>query len=190
MLWVTLLHGPNHIQVLVTRAHRDRTRACMLCCFGLIFSSFEHAKNLLIMGPNNTKDCPLKCDFLILRYELFCPNLVYIVKNTKLDQKLFLCYVSKPRAGPISSPHNNFKWGNIFAGVCTLVLSLCSGLSQVVEQTVQDQMPFEQHARCQKWMLKASLYFQVLFKRAIGDVSFCQVTNTINAFFPPLWISG
>jgi hypothetical protein len=34
-----------------------------------IFSTFEHAKNLLIMGPNNTKNCPLKCDFLIFKYE-------------------------------------------------------------------------------------------------------------------------
>ncbi len=33
------------------------------------FSSFEHAKNLLIMGPNNNKNCSLKCDFLIFNYE-------------------------------------------------------------------------------------------------------------------------
>ncbi len=38
--------------------------------------------------------------------------------------KLFLCFVSKPRVGPINSKQNNFKWGNIFAGICTLVLSL------------------------------------------------------------------
>jgi hypothetical protein len=31
--------------------------------------SFEHVKNLLIMGPNKTKNCSLKCDFLILNYE-------------------------------------------------------------------------------------------------------------------------
>jgi hypothetical protein len=35
--------------------HRDRTRGSTLWCFGLFFSSFEHAKNLLIMGTNNTK---------------------------------------------------------------------------------------------------------------------------------------
>ena len=46
-----------------------RTRARTLCCFGLFFSSFEHAKNLLIMGPNNTKNSSLKCDFLIINYE-------------------------------------------------------------------------------------------------------------------------
>ncbi len=49
--------------------HRDRTRARTLCCFGLFFSSFEHAKNLLIMSPNNTKNSTLKCDFLIFNYE-------------------------------------------------------------------------------------------------------------------------
>jgi hypothetical protein len=35
----------------------------------LVFSSFEDAKNLLIMGPNKTKNCSLKCDFLIFNYE-------------------------------------------------------------------------------------------------------------------------
>ncbi len=35
----------------------------------LVFFSFEHAKNLLIMGPNNTKNSSFKCDFLILNYE-------------------------------------------------------------------------------------------------------------------------
>jgi hypothetical protein len=35
----------------------------------LIFSLFEHAKNLLIMGPNNTKNSSWKCDFLIFKYE-------------------------------------------------------------------------------------------------------------------------
>jgi hypothetical protein len=38
------------------RRHRDGTRASTLCCFCLFFSSFDHAKNLLIMGPNNTKN--------------------------------------------------------------------------------------------------------------------------------------
>ena len=33
------------------------------------FSSFEHVKSLLIMGPNNTKNSSLKCDFLIINYE-------------------------------------------------------------------------------------------------------------------------
>jgi hypothetical protein len=38
------------------KMHRDRTRASTLCWFCLIFSSFEHAKNLPIMGPDNTKN--------------------------------------------------------------------------------------------------------------------------------------
>ncbi len=33
------------------------------------FSSFEHVKSLLIMGPNNTKNSSLKCDCLIIVYE-------------------------------------------------------------------------------------------------------------------------
>ncbi len=33
------------------------------------FSSFEHAKNLLIMGSNSTKKCSFKCEFLIFNYE-------------------------------------------------------------------------------------------------------------------------
>jgi hypothetical protein len=35
----------------------------------IFFSSFEYAKNLLLMGPNNTKNSSLKCDFLIFNYE-------------------------------------------------------------------------------------------------------------------------
>jgi hypothetical protein len=64
-----------------------RLEFAMLCCFGLFFSSVEHTKNLLIMGPNNTKDCSLKCDFLILNFEYFCQNHVFILKNTKCDKK-------------------------------------------------------------------------------------------------------
>jgi hypothetical protein len=45
-------------------------------------------------------------------------------KTPYLIKKLFVCFVSKPRVGPINSKHNNFKWGNIFAGICTLVVSL------------------------------------------------------------------
>ncbi len=39
-------------------------------------------------------------------------------------KKLFLCFVSKPRVGPINSKHFTFNWGNFFAAICTLVLSL------------------------------------------------------------------
>jgi hypothetical protein len=32
-------------------------------------SAFEHVKSLLIMGPNNTKNSSLKCDFHVINYE-------------------------------------------------------------------------------------------------------------------------
>jgi hypothetical protein len=34
---------------------KDISRASTLCYFILFFSTFEHVKSLLIMGPNNTK---------------------------------------------------------------------------------------------------------------------------------------
>ncbi len=37
--------------------------------FVYFFSSFEHVKSLLIMGPNDTKNSSVKCDFLIIIYE-------------------------------------------------------------------------------------------------------------------------
>jgi hypothetical protein len=63
------------------------------------------------MGPNNTKNLSLKRDFLIFNYEIYCQNHVFIVKkNSKFDlKKLFLCFVSKPKVGPINSKHNNVK---------------------------------------------------------------------------------
>ncbi len=39
------------------------------------------------MGPNNTKNSALKCDFIIFNYEYNCQNLVFVVKNTKFNQK-------------------------------------------------------------------------------------------------------
>jgi hypothetical protein len=33
------------------------------------FSAFEHVKSLLIMGPNNTKNSSVKCDFHVINYE-------------------------------------------------------------------------------------------------------------------------
>jgi len=35
----------------------------------LFYSAFEHVKSLLIMGPNNTKNSSLKCDFHTINYE-------------------------------------------------------------------------------------------------------------------------
>ena len=37
--------------------------------FVYFFSSFEDVKSLLILGPNNTKNSSLKCEFLIFSYE-------------------------------------------------------------------------------------------------------------------------
>jgi hypothetical protein len=50
------------IEVTVRLNHRDRPRASTL------YSTFEHVKSLLIMGPNNTKNSSLKCDFIIFNY--------------------------------------------------------------------------------------------------------------------------
>jgi hypothetical protein len=52
------------------------------------------------MGPNNTKNLPLTCDFHIINYEKYYQNLVLIVKNTKFDQKTvsLLCVKSKSGA--------------------------------------------------------------------------------------------
>jgi hypothetical protein len=85
-------------------SHRDRTTARTFCCFGLFFSSFEHAKNLLIMGPNNTKNLSLKCDFLIFNYEKYCQDLLFIVKNTKFDQKTVSLLCVKTKSGAHKHP--------------------------------------------------------------------------------------
>jgi hypothetical protein len=78
--------------------------------FWLTFSLFEHAKKLLIMGPDSTKNSLLKCDFFIIIYEYYCQNLVFIVKNTKFDQKtVSLLCVKTNSGGPINSKHINFK---------------------------------------------------------------------------------
>jgi hypothetical protein len=51
------------------------------------------------MGPNNTKNSSIKCDFHIINYE-YCQNLVLIVKkNTKFDQKLFSLLCVKTKSG-------------------------------------------------------------------------------------------
>ncbi len=52
-----------------SRNHRDRTRTSTRCCFGLFFPHLNKLKNLLIMGPNNTNNSSLKCDFLTFNYE-------------------------------------------------------------------------------------------------------------------------
>ena len=104
--------------------YRDRTRASTLCCFCLFFPSFECSKNLLIMIPNNTKTHQKVWFFHILLWIILSESCFKCKKTPNLTKRLFLCFVSKPRVGPINSKHNNFKWGNIFAGICTLVSSL------------------------------------------------------------------
>jgi hypothetical protein len=51
------------------------------------------------MGPQNTKNSSLKCDFLIINYEEYCQNLVIIVKNTKFDQKTVSLLCVKTKSG-------------------------------------------------------------------------------------------
>ncbi len=107
--------------------HRDRTRAStLLCfCFCLFFSSFEHVKSLLIMGPNNTKNSSKSVIFSYLTMNNIVRIFFLIVKNTKFDQETvsLLCAKTKSWAHK-QLTHINFKWGNIFAGICTLVWSL------------------------------------------------------------------
>jgi hypothetical protein len=69
------------------------------------FSSFEHAKKLLIMGPNNTKNSSIKCDILIFNFEKYCQNLVFIVKKTtKFDQKTVSLLCVKTKSGAHKQP--------------------------------------------------------------------------------------
>ncbi len=56
------------------------------------------------MGPNNTKNSSLKCDFLIFNYELNCQNLVFIAKNTKFDQKTVSLLCVKTKSGAHKQP--------------------------------------------------------------------------------------
>ncbi len=52
----------THTKIGCVNDHWDRTRASTL------FSSFEHQKNLLIMGPNNTKNSSKSVIFSYLKY--------------------------------------------------------------------------------------------------------------------------
>jgi hypothetical protein len=72
-----------------------------LCCLCLFFSSFEHVKSLLIMGPNSTKNSSKSVIFSYLTIN----NIVRILfllskkKSPNLIKKLFLCFVSKTKSG-------------------------------------------------------------------------------------------
>ncbi len=85
--------------------HRDRTRAHMLCCFG-VFPHLNMQKNCWLWAPTTPKTVSLLFD--------------------------------KTKSGPINNQHNNFKWGNIFAGICTLVLSLWWHHSTIILSVVFD----------------------------------------------------
>ncbi len=68
--FVILFFWNGAIKFFIGKWHKDRTRASTLCFFILFyFSSVEHVKSLLIMGPNNTKNTSLNWDFLIINYE-------------------------------------------------------------------------------------------------------------------------
>ena len=51
------------------------------------FSSFEHVKSLLIMGPNNSKNSSKSVIFSYLTMNNIVRIFFLIVKNTKFDQE-------------------------------------------------------------------------------------------------------
>jgi hypothetical protein len=57
------LHAQSHIDIEI-----GLEQAPTVFLFNF-FSSFEHVKSLVIMGPNYTKNSSVKCDFLIINYE-------------------------------------------------------------------------------------------------------------------------
>jgi hypothetical protein len=56
------------------------------------------------MGPSNTKNSSLKCEFLIFNYESYFRNLVFTVKNTKFDQKTVSLLCVKTKSGTHKQP--------------------------------------------------------------------------------------
>jgi hypothetical protein len=56
------------------------------------------------MSPNNTKNSSLKCEILIFNYEWYFQNLVFIVKNTKFDQKTVSLLCVKTKSGAHKQP--------------------------------------------------------------------------------------
>ncbi len=56
------------------------------------------------MGPNNTKNTSLKCDFLIFICEKYFQKLVFIAKNTKFDQKTVSLLCVKTKSGGHKQP--------------------------------------------------------------------------------------
>ncbi len=52
------------------------------------------------MGPNNTKNSSLKCDFLIINYDLYYQNLVFIVKIPNYIKNCFFALCQNQAWGP------------------------------------------------------------------------------------------
>ncbi len=102
--------------------YRDRTTASTLCCFCLFFPLIWTCKKSADYGPNNTKNSSKSVIFSWITLSESC---VYCKKPPNLIKKLFLCFVSKPRVGPINSKHNNFKWGNrhLHSSLISMILS-------------------------------------------------------------------
>ncbi len=105
--------------------HRDRTRASILCCFCLFFPHLNIQNTCWLWVPATLKTHQKVWFSPIYLWIILSESCFYCKKTPNLIKKLFLCFESRPRVGPINSQHINFKWGNIFAGICTiLVLSI------------------------------------------------------------------
>ncbi len=72
---------------LTCAVQRDRTRASTLWFFCLFFSSFEDAKNLLIMGPNNTKNSSKSVIFSYLTMHNIVRILLLLYKKHQIWSK-------------------------------------------------------------------------------------------------------
>jgi hypothetical protein len=63
-------------------------------------------------------------EYYIYAPKLHAPRHHPTKKPTKFDQETFSLLRVKTKSGPINSWHNTIKWRNIFASICSLVLSL------------------------------------------------------------------
>jgi hypothetical protein len=79
--------------------------------------------------------------------------LLFYCKNTNLIKKLFICFVSKPRVGPINSQHKKFKSGNIFAGICTLGFSMLVSHFRLIKCLLLRFRSFHQTVFHSCWLL-------------------------------------
>ncbi len=98
------------------RRHRDRTRACMLCCFGYFFPHLNMQKTCWLWALTTLITHQKVWFFSHLTMNDIVESCFYCKKTPNLIKKLFLCYVAKPIVGPVNMQCDNFKWGNIFCG--------------------------------------------------------------------------